>query len=81
MTEKKGDKKILYACRLTEREDRQVDTQDDRETGRQEDTVCMQVDRERIDSQTLRMTEKKGDKKILYACRLTEGGLTVGHLG
>jgi hypothetical protein len=34
----------------------------------------MQVDRERIDSRTLRMTERKGDRKILYACRLTERG-------
>ncbi len=50
------------------------DTQDDREKGRQEDTVCMQVDRERIDSRTLRMTERRGDRKILYACRLTKRG-------
>ncbi len=53
--------------------------QSDREKGRQEDTVCMHVDRERIDSRTLRVTERKGDKKILYACRLTKRRLTVGH--
>jgi hypothetical protein len=41
----------------------------------------MQVDRERIVSRTLRMTERKGDRKILYACRLTERGETVGHSG
>jgi hypothetical protein len=38
----------------------------------------MQVDKEGIDSRTLRMTERKGDRKILYACRLTERGETVG---
>jgi hypothetical protein len=42
----------------------------------------MQVDRERMrQSDALRMTERKGDRKILYACRLTERGWTVGHSG
>ncbi len=49
-------------------------TQDDREKWRQEDTVGMQVDRERIDSRTLGVTERSGDRKILYACGLTERG-------
>jgi hypothetical protein len=36
----------------------------------------MQVDRERIDRQSdaLRMKERKGDRKIMYACRLTNKG-------
>ncbi len=55
-----------------ERIDRQSDTHD-REKERQEDTVCMQLDRERIDSRTLRKTET-GDRKMLYAYRLTERG-------
>ncbi len=32
----------------------------------------MQVDRDRIDSRTLRVTERKGDRKILCTSRLTE---------
>jgi hypothetical protein len=52
----------------------EADTGTYRQHGESKYTVCMQVDRERIDSRTLRMKERKGDRKVLEACRLTERG-------
>jgi hypothetical protein len=72
----KGRQEDTVCIQVDKKETDQSDTEDDREKGRQEDTLYLQVDRERIDRQSdaIRMTEREGDRKILYACRLTERG-------